>query len=236
MSSPQVSEGTGSEPPLDVAEQLAALGADCERPPASEQMWLEALDAEQRCLSQLLHDTLTQSLNAARIYARISRNTLERSGPDAATALLTLETVIQNAADDLQSLTRWLRPARLDGTDLPTALAELAQLVSRTLPCELRCALTGIEADAETQARQLRVAQLALHGLLRHCRVEAIGVELELDQQHLILVLQASGGLPLPDDRARLLELRARASGGSFSVRFDAERGSTLTCLLPRRR
>ena len=223
----------------ELRARLAELGGELadERAArqAGERALLEAIDSEQQRISQILHDTSSQSLSAARIYARVARDTIRRTCPDAAPAIVTLEEVIQTAADELQALTSWLRPAQLDGADLVDSLNGLAQLASRTVACEFRCSSTTIEADVASQAALLRLAQLALHALIRSRRGQAMAVELTLEQQHLVLDIHVSWADPLPSELEPLLDGRARLVGGTFAVQQRGDHGSTLTCRLPTR-
>lgn len=203
---------------------------------ASERAVIATVDSEQQRLAQLLHDTLSQSLNAARIYARVARDTITRSHPDATTVLVKLEEVIHGAADEFQGLTRWLRPARLDGSDLTASIADLSQLAARAVPCTFRGSGAALDAELDSQAELLRIAQLALHSLVRYCQVKALEIDLARDEQHLVLEIRAAGAQPLPSDQEALLDRRARALGGNLTVQYDAAHGCTCSCRLPKRR
>lgn len=225
---------TEAEPEARTAELSRALESERRARQASERALIEAVDSEQQRLAQLLHDTSSQSLNAARIYARVVRDSMKRTCPEASTTLLTLEDAIRSAADELQDLSRWLRPARLQGSDLSASLAELSQLASRAVPCAFRCRGAFVAADAPSQAELLRIAQLALLALVRPCRAKAITVALEPGERDLVLEIRAAAAQPLPSNVPALLGARARAAGGSFSARHEAAE-VTLTCRLPLR-
>jgi glucose-6-phosphate-specific signal transduction histidine kinase len=199
---------------------------------ASERALLEAMDDDQRRLAALLHDTSCQSINAARIYVRVARDTIQRSCPNGAAVWTTLEEAVQAAADELQALNRWLDPTRLDGMDLVAGLAQLTELAARSAACEFRCHLATIDAELAAQAELLRIAQLAIVALV--ARRQASVVELNLDERELVLEIRAAADA-LPDGLEVLLDARARVAGGSFTLRREAEHGSTLRCRLPRR-
>lgn len=201
---------------------------------AVDQALFDAVDAEQQRIAQLLHDTASQTLNAARIYARIARDAVNRICAEAAPPVLELEQVIQNAASELQLLTRWLRPVELGGSRLSVCLQDLAELAAGSAPCQLRCDGAAIDADEGSQAALLRIAQLALHALLLQ-RVEALELELTADERELVLHIQAASARALPEDFATPLDDRARLLGGSCKLERTAG-SSTITCRLPRRR
>jgi signal transduction histidine kinase len=164
--------------------------------------------------------------------ARVTRGAVDRACPDATEAAATLETALREAAEELQGLIRWLRPARLDDADLVVRLAELSELASSTLPCELRCE-SEVRAAPEVEAELLRIAQLALHGLVRRSGAKAIELDLEVYEQELRLTARAAGATRVPSECERLGR-RAAIFGGSFEARHEGER-LTLTCRLPAR-
>ncbi len=236
MSGARAFEGAEAELRAQIAELTRELESERAARQARERALLEAVDSEQQRLAQLLHDTSSQSLSAARIYARVTRDVVHRISPEAATAVMRLEQVLQTAADELQALMRWLRPARLDGLELIAALEDLSQLASRTMPCEFRCPATTIDADVESQAELLRIAQLALHTSMRRSSGQTMACVLQVDARHLVLEMRASWQRPLPGDLEELLAERARVMDGSFTVQDERGPGCTLTCRLPKRR
>lgn len=200
---------------------------------AHERVALAALDSQQLELTQLLHDTLSQNLSAARLYARVNRGALERACPEAVASAVTLEQVVSTAAEELQDLIRWLRPIRLGDGDAVDRLAELAQLASRALPCEFR-GRTEIGAALEVQTELVRIAQLALHGLVLRSGAHRLELRLDMDAQDLIMELRASGASAMPNDFVERLDQRARSLGGSFAAEPAADGCSAWTCRLPR--
>jgi signal transduction histidine kinase len=224
--------GPASEASSELERRISELERELERERsvrrASERAVFEATDAEQQQLAGLLHDTLSQTLNAARIYARLSQKAIERSCPDALAPFASLDQSIQGAGEELQSLTRWLRPARLDESGWSSTLADLCQLTARTVPCVLRLPAVSFDAEVEVLTELLRLAQLALHTLVRDGGVTSLEVEVMADAPPLVLEIRASAG-SLTSDLASKLDARARATvGGSCT-----QRGNTLTCTLP---
>lgn len=201
---------------------------------AVDQAVFDALDVEQQRIAQVLHDTASQTLNAARIYARIARDAVNRICAEAAPPVLELEQVIQNAASELQLLTRWLRPAELGGSELSFCLQDLVELAAHSAPCQLRCDRAPVDANEASQAGLLRIAQLALHALLLQ-RVESLELELTATERELVLHIRAASARALPEDFETPLDARARLLGGSCRLERTAG-SSTFTCRLPRRR
>ena len=222
----------------ELRARISELSRELERERAarqdSERALVETVDAEHGELARLLHDTSSQSLNAARIYARITRNTVRDTCPEALTTLQTLEDVIESATQELQNVTRWISPARLEGSDLVGCLAELCQLAAQTAPCEFRGSANAVSGDRALHEGLLRIAQLALHALVRRCQASGIEVELQLEEQHLALEIRASSKHHLPSELEALLSRRARALGGSFTM-HEAVGGNVLSCRLPKR-
>ena len=200
-----------------------------------DRAWFEAVDSEQERMARLLHDTTCQSLNAARIYARLACDTVKRVCPEASAKVVELEEVVQNAGGELQLLTRWLSPAQLGSADLVSRLADLSELAALSLPCEFERNEAAIEADDERQAGLLRIAQLALHACIRLRTAKTLKLTLTHEERDLVLEVRVSAERPLPVDMQESLDARARLLGGQLAVQYAADQGSTVTCRLPKR-
>jgi glucose-6-phosphate-specific signal transduction histidine kinase len=221
---------------IRLSEQPSTFGREPEEErsarPLSQESFIEAMETLQQGLAELLHDTSSQSINAARIYARVARNALQSSCPDASPILAPLEQAIEKAAEELHDLSRWLRPSRVDSSGLVGNLRELAALAARRAPCVFRCRLSVIHASFKRQAALLRIAQLALLSTVRQRCPSAL--ELRVEKRALLMEIQMDSAAPLPEQIELLLDACARAVGGTFAQR-TTELGALLTCRVPTR-
>ena len=200
-----------------------------------ERTWIAVLDAEHARVAQLLHDTLSQSLTAARMFARVNRVGVPQAAEDSSLQVKALEDLLEGTARECQDLTRWLAPARIEGANLIEVMAELAQLTSRTRPCEFHYSEGAIDAEPAAQVELLRIAQLALHALVaqRQGADTKLQLQLRCDEQTLIVEIETVES-ELPDFIEALLAMRARVLHGSFTVERFGEGRSTLSCRLPK--
>jgi len=239
MTRERASQPAGPETAARISELVSELEREREARRTSERALLAALDFEQQSTARALHDTSSQTLNAARIFLRVLRNEVERASASVSPTWGMLEDAIQTAASDVESLLHWVRPARLDDSDLIAALTALSELAARTAPCEFHCTLTPPELDADGHAQQqlLRFAQQAVHALMRtHPPPLKTRLDLALSERELILSIHAWRVQALPGELAALLRARARSAGGTATADRAPEDDYRLTCRLPRPR
>lgn len=227
------SGATEREQALQLRTQLAELRRELESEraarQASERALMDAIDSEQQRVAQLLHDTLSQSLNAVRIYARVTRDSVRRACPELSATFEELENAIGSTADEFHGVAAWLRPAKLHGSDLVACLTDLSRVASRSAPCDVRCDPSASNVATRVQAELLRVAQLGLHALLLSCRAQSVEMELSGDEERVRIQLRAACDRALPEGFETLLRLRARVMGGTVEVQHETERRITLT-------
>lgn len=221
---------------LELRQELSATRAELlER----ESTWIEAFDADHERLARLLHDTLSQSLTAARMYARtvlgpVGRASRPGRANEAPLDVTALDDLLQTVARECQDLTRWVGPARLAGSNLIACMADLAELTSRTRPCEFFCSETSIDAEPSVQVQLLRIVQLALHALVRPLgdKTAPLALHLACDGRQLIAEIRTTAS-ELPREIAKLLESRARSVSGTFRVERLRQGGHSVVCRLP---
>lgn len=233
-------EPTDAELQIQIAELTSELRGARTALLASERTWIAAFDTDRENLGRLLHDTLAQSLTAAKIYARLVRSALPHAPlrpEDAATLnVAALEELLEKAGRECHELARWVRPAQADGSNLVSCMADLARLASQTIPCAFFCSETETNADPQVQVNLLRITQLALHELVRRpARADkTLELHLSCDEQCLIAELRVSVG-ELSIEIVKMLEARARSTLGTLRVEQLPPAGSALVCVLPNR-
>ena len=199
---------------------------------------VESLAREQKRLALLLHDTLAQSLTAARIHARLAKKKLANS-PDSAPSLDELERVLESSVQELQLLMRWLRAPAFDSVGLVSALTELAGLASTLVPTQFEPPGAELDADRAVELQLLRVTQVILFDIVRRPKTERVTVSLRSEEEGVVLRIDAGGGEVCSGASASLLEAEIEAIGGTFAVDeekpSDAGIGATrVECRLPK--
>lgn len=224
----------------ELAETRLALERETAARKQLERALLDAVETEQRRVSQRLHDTVCQSLSGIHLLARVLVRKLRAAGSPHLDEVAELGEMIQHAANDLHDLERWLRPAVNDALPLVPALAELARTASKTTPCELHCPEPVAIADRYAELQLLHLAHEAVSHALGRDGVRQMVISLSVGRAHgATLEVHDDGHVDTterPDREPLALErLRHRASiiGGVVTIFSQPNRGHTIRCQLP---
>jgi glucose-6-phosphate-specific signal transduction histidine kinase len=199
---------------------------------------VESLAREQKRLALLLHDTLAQSLTAARIHARLAKKKLA-STPEGAPVLDDLERILESSVGELQLLMRWLRAPEVDSVGFVSALTELTGLASTLVPTHFEPPRAELDTDRAIELQLVRVAQLTLFDIIRRRTAECVTVSLRSEEEDVVLCIHERGGEACSGASASILEAEVQAIGGAFDVHDEkpsgAGRGATrVVCRLPK--
>jgi two-component system sensor histidine kinase UhpB len=192
---------------------------------------LAAQEAERRRVARELHDEVGQALTAVVLQLdRVGRRADVAVGPELAEARET----VRASLEEVRGIAQRLRPEALDDLGLPSALAALANDVTRRtgLVVERRIAPDLPALDPEEELVVYRVAQEALTNVVRHAGASSVQLLLEPRDGSVELCVR-DGGAGFNSDVATgggLLGMRERAVliGAELAVRSDAGDGTTV--------
>jgi PAS domain S-box-containing protein len=198
-------------------------------------------ERERRRIGQDLHDTLGQDLTGAAFLARaLQRKLARQDAPEAEEANAIVDQL--NATIALaRRLSRGLRPVELEPDGLMSALESLAADTRDMfgLQCHFRCSQPVLLADSETASQLYRIAQEAVNNATKHASASAIDLSLWVQDGRIWLAV-ADDGVGIEDRQSdaegmglHIMHYRARAVGGTLSVRSTRGEGTTITCSLP---
>jgi len=200
---------------------------------------LAALEERQR-LARELHDSVSQVLYGIALGARTARTQLDR---DAEKAKEPMEYVLQLAEAglaEMRALIFELRPESLETEGLVAALGKQIAATQARYGIQVEAEL-GEEPDAPIVIKEAiyRVAQEALHNVVKHARASNAAVKLHSYDSTLALLIHddgagfdAEGSFP---GHIGLKSMRERASKlhGSFEIESAPGAGTTVTLVLP---
>jgi two-component system sensor histidine kinase UhpB len=201
---------------------------------------LGAQEAERLRTAQELHDEVGQSLTAVALQVE---QLAAGADPPTAERLNELGRQLQGSLDDIRRIVRKLRPEALDDLGLINALMALASRISRLTDARLERHLIG-DLPALSPEQELviyRVAQEALHNVVRHAQAKTARIALEPDPEEVVLTVSDDGrgiangaesGSGIAGMRERALLVGARLSitsqpQGGTQVRLEVPVGST---------
>jgi signal transduction histidine kinase len=188
---------------------------------------------ERNRLALDLHDAVSQKLFGLVLSAEAAGTLLDRDPPAARAQVAKLQTLAQEALDELRSLIFELRPPDLERDGLGGALRKHVELLRRLGRQEIELDLDGERpADPVRDGEILRIAQEAIQNALRHARAEHIAVRLGAG----LLEVEDDGVGFEPDaasTRSRRLGLtsmeeRARRIGGTLEIRSAPGAGTIV--------
>jgi signal transduction histidine kinase len=193
--------------------------------------------AERNRLALELHDAVSQKLFGLVLNAEAAATLLDRDPGAARDQVARLQTLAQEALDELRSLVFELRPPDLERDGLCGALRKHVEVLRRVEQRAIELEIDDRVAPAAARdAEMLRIAQEALQNALRHADAAHVAVRLHADDDRLVLEVADDGSGFDPGDRElrsrRLgltsMEERARRIGGRLEIHSAAGAGTTV--------
>jgi nitrate/nitrite-specific signal transduction histidine kinase len=167
-----------------------------------------AVVEERQRLARELHDSVTQSLYGAVLYAKAAAGQLTLGQFDTvAEQLAVLQDTTQEALAEMRLLIYELRPPVLEKVGLVAALQARLQAVEGRAGLKTEFKVDGVDhLPHATEEGLYRIAQEALNNALKHARAHRIGVYLRQNGDAL--------ALEIADDGVGFEPVQASAQGG----------------------
>ena len=230
-----------SEPTLTFLHAIAGLAASSAeifRLVSSSQHQV-ALDERQR-LARELHDSVSQALYGIALGARSARNRLARDPQRAVEPLDYVLSLAEAALTDMRSLILELQPESLEREGLVGALAKRAEAIKGRYDIDVRTDLPDEPPiPLDTKQAIYRIAQEALHNLVKHSRAKHASLRLRSDRDALTMEVADDGegfdpsrsypghfGLPS-------MRERAESGGGELQIESRPGEGTTVRVRVP---
>jgi signal transduction histidine kinase len=200
-----------------------------------------ALEERQR-LARELHDSVSQALYGIGLGARTARALLDR---DPARADEPLEYVLQLAEaglSEMRALIFELRPESLEREPMSSALHRLARALRSRHGITVRVDAADDgppEPPFEIKEALYRIAQEALHNIVKHADTDNASVALTWTPGEVRLVVRDRGrgfvpGGPVPGHLGlRTMRERAHRVGGELAVRSAPGEGTAVEVTIP---
>lgn len=235
-----------SEPKLQLITAFAnQAGVALENISLYQQVQETAALEERQHLARELHDSVSQALYSIVLGTHAARKQLERSPEQASQALEYVQNLAEAGLAEMRALIFELRPEVLEQEGLAAALRKQVEAL------EVRHAICAeFTSDEElkpftlpfaTKQALYRVAQEALHNVVKHARAKHVQVKLSSKGKHVELSIWDDGnGFDTKQDFPGHLGLksmreRSLSLGGSFNVESVPRQGTTITVRVPKR-
>ncbi len=199
---------------------------------------LEIAEQERRRFGHDLHDGTCQELAAMSMMSGIIAQRVRKKGLKAeADDLDDLTETMTRATMTARDLARGLHPVALDAQGIFSALYELADRTSKTLPCKFEYEMPDTLHENVLALNLYRIAQEAVNNAVKHSGAKSILIRLKAVNRNVTLTVTDNGkGLPPLSENSkgmglRLMNYRASMIGASFAIESLAQGGTRVTCI-----
>jgi two-component system, NarL family, sensor kinase len=207
---------------------------------------VQAQEAERGRVALELHDHITQLLCAILVRSQTLADKLSaRDGPSKGEALK-LREMLGQTAEEVERISRNLRPSVLDELGLIAVLRDTStEFAERTgMSLKLACVRLTARLPADTELTLYRILQEALRNVEKHARARHVRVHLTQRGAFVQLAINDDGIGFDPGHRPAkrngkgglgLLSMRERASyaGGALNVKSAMGKGTTIRAQIP---
>jgi len=198
-----------------------------------------SLEERQR-LARDLHDSVSQALYGIALGTRTARMRLGDDPHNAEEPLDYVASLAQAGLAEMRALIFELRPESLQEEGVVAAIEK--QIASTTARYGLHIdAELGDEPECALDAKEAlyRIAQEALHNIVKHAHAQRVEVQLESDADAVVLTVRDDGrGFDTSDQFPGHVGLhsmpqRAGKLGGSVTIESAPGRGTQVTARIP---
>jgi signal transduction histidine kinase len=194
-----------------------------------------SLEERQR-LARELHDSVSQALYGIALGARTARTILDRDPVKAVEPVDYVLTLAEAGLAEMRALIFELRPESLEMEGIVAALNKQIAATTARYEMEITAELCD-EPDLKIEAKEMlyRVAQEALHNVVKHAGATAVSVRLRQSDGSVTLSIADNGkGFDPAGDfpghlGLRSMRERALAAGGNLTIASTPGAGTTVT-------
>ena len=202
---------------------------------------LSVSDREQQRLGQELHDGLCQHLTAVAFMSRSIAMRLKNHRVIEVGDIEKIAQLVNDAATDTRNLSRALHRLDVDSAGLVNALQDLVDREIWRTPCRLEVKPSFRIEDDAAAAHLYRIAREAVINANKHAQAREIIVKLQRSRREMVLHV-IDDGVGLSDERKlkqglglHIMNYRAQLAGGRLEIDSPKNRGTRVSCYLPRR-
>lgn len=220
---------------------LDGLVADRSRVQTLANSIIDAGDRERAHLARELHDSTAQQLAA--LVLQLSAAARDCADPTLAQRLDEIRDQASATLEEVRMLSHTVHPRVLDDLGLPAALKKLGREASTAgnLEIEVVSDLDGAVVPPTQAAVLYRVAQSAVHNVLRHASADRVELRLSTNEGDVVLdVIDDGRGFDVPDAERRrpgmgLFTMRERVAlaGGRFEIHSAPGVGTHISASVP---
>jgi signal transduction histidine kinase len=205
-----------------------------------EQVHEQAAFDERQHLARELHDSVSQALYGILLGAHTARKQLQEAPEKAGEALSYVENLAQAGLAEMRALIFELRPESLEKEGLIGAFKKQLDALESRHELETQAELAA-EPNLPLATKQVlfRIAQEALHNIVKHARARRVEFRFEADSETILLAVRddglgfdPSGSFPGQLGLSSMRE-RTAALGGVLTVSSTKGQGTEVLVQIP---
>jgi two-component system NarL family sensor kinase len=204
---------------------------------------LEIQEQTFKNISQELHDNMCQSLTLAKLHI----NTMNFEQPlELQDKVITSRNIISKVIQDLRDLSKSLHTDHIKESGLSKSIEYELEMIRKTGAYEVQLDVTGDPFRLEDQQELIlfRIAQEALHNIMKHAKATIINVIIIFDAETFTLKIKDNGvgfdASPLESNNydefglgLRNMYNRAKIINTDFKLTSTIHEGTVITLTLP---
>jgi signal transduction histidine kinase len=196
---------------------------------------------ERQHLARELHDSVSQALYGISLGAHTAQEALQSSDPEQAVASIEYVIALAEAGlAEMRALIFELRPESLETEGLVAALAKQVAVLRTRYKLMVDVALDD-EPDLSIEIKHAlyRIAQEALHNIVKHARANTVALRLARQEKEIILQVRDNGrGFdptgPFPGHfGVRSIQERVTKLGGTLTIESAPGHGTCIRVQVP---
>ncbi len=200
---------------------------------------LAAIQERQR-LARELHDSVSQALYGISLGAHTAREALESEPEQATTAMDYVIALAEAGLAEMRALIFELRPESLETDGLVVAISKQVAVLRARYKLAV-VAEMGEEPDLSLELKQTlyRVAQEALHNIIKHARASTVVLCLATGEHEIVLEVSDDGrgfdpaGMFPGHLGLRSMQARVAKEGGILAIESAADHGTRVRARIP---
>lgn len=207
---------------------------------AKKQALINGQEIERRRISQELHDGLGQAISAISLNMNSLEQELENFNLRFKTIYVDLKAKLDNAVDEIRTISRNLTPKILEDFGLAKALEHLGETIDKSTNIELHMSLHGDleNLDNKISLAVYRIVQELISNAVRHAYPKNINLYVTRGSGDILVIVEDDGegfdpekptlGLGISNLRSRIQLLR-----GDLNIDSQIKGGTSISINIP---
>lgn len=201
---------------------------------------LEGQEQERKRLAREIHDGIGPTLSTLKMNLANIEGDIEGVSHELAEKFRKSYEMIDEAANDIRSISHNLMPKVLSDFGLIEALDSLCEKIDKIRKVDVDFIHSGFDkrVDEVTELGLYRIAQELINNTLKHASAEKITLQLIKRDHHILMMYEDNGlGFKLDEISKGIglmnIENRAKALGGEVMIDSQPDKGMTATIEIP---